>query len=114
MWNPSVLTSIRRSTKIDGFHPIHNNRSHVPTTFAKFSNPKKMKDTAILLTTLMLSRTVKADSIIPTPKVGFQLKSGVKYFDLVEGTGPTPRYGQMVCELGWITCELFHYLDLFK
>ena len=38
--------------------------------------------------------TSKSEYKIPTK--GFQSKSGLKYFDVREGDGPTPRYGQLI------------------
>ena len=42
----------------------------------------------------------------PTPNKGFQTKSGLKYFDFVEGTtGKSPKYGQLVS---------FHYIGYYR
>jgi FKBP-type peptidyl-prolyl cis-trans isomerase len=42
----------------------------------------------------------------PTPNKGFQTKTGLKYFDFVEGTtGTTPKYGQLVS---------FHYVGYYR
>jgi FKBP-type peptidyl-prolyl cis-trans isomerase len=43
------------------------------------------------------NRANAAEDISSTQTLkGFQTKSGLKYFDLVEGTGAEPRYGQLV------------------
>jgi FKBP-type peptidyl-prolyl cis-trans isomerase len=42
----------------------------------------------------------------PTPNKGFQTKTGLKYFDFVEGTaGKSPKYGQLVS---------FHYIGYYR
>lgn len=38
----------------------------------------------------------KIPPIPPTPEKGFQTKSGLRYFDLEEGKGVSPRFGQIV------------------
>ena len=43
---------------------------------------------------------------LPTPNKGFQTKSGLKYFDFVEGKeGSSPKYGQLVS---------FHYTGYYR
>lgn len=43
--------------------------------------------------------------IPPFPSRGYQTKSGLKYFDLKDGDGSSPRYGQLVS---------FHYTGYFR
>ena len=46
------------------------------------------------IATAASSSTTKSEYKIPTR--GLQSKSGLKYFDVREGDGPTPRYGQLI------------------
>ena len=63
-----------------------------------------------VLSTLSQNRANAATSSeknpLPTPNKGFQTKSGLKYFDFVEGKeGSSPKYGQLVS---------FHYTGYYR
>eukprot|EP01031_Cornospumella_fuschlensis_P027779 gene27779-33553_t len=57
---------------------------------------------AIALTLLIgsiqldFSVDAKVPPIVPTPEKGYQTKSGLRYFDLEEGKGVSPKFGQII------------------
>ena len=59
--------------------------------------------TAMMITSF--SSISHALDIPPFPSRGYQTKSGLKYFELNEGDGASPRYGQLVS---------FHYTGYFR
>jgi len=54
---------------------------------------------------LVAERARAADDAAASPLRGFQTKSGLKYFDMLEGSGESPRYGDLVS---------FHYTSYYK
>lgn len=89
--------------------PVTDNRE-----FNDFRSLKKISATIFtaysILSSLSISRANAATSSeknpLPTPNRGFQTKSGLKYFDFVEGKeGISPKYGQLVS---------FHYTGYYR
>ena len=78
---------------------VHSHSDSRPQPIGQYSK-KILSDASLrILTTVVITSFPSishAIEIPPFPSRGFQTKSGLKYFDLSEGDGASPRYGQLI------------------
>ena len=85
---------------------INNEKKYQLEAIKKFSLSVFTAYSALSVLNNKSALAASSKNIPATPNKGFQTKTGLKYFDFIEGTeGKTPRYGQLVS---------FHYTGYYR
>eukprot|EP01039_Chlorochromonas_danica_P003551 gene3551-3888_t len=66
------------------------------TQWAKRVAAVAIASTALQLPSIPLVQALDSSNNSPAVMTGYQTKSGLIYFDLEQGEGPTPKYGQLI------------------